>query len=406
MINIVVGSAVLFLLVLILTAFVVGAHAVLLPDRLLRLVVNGSTRIEARTGGKLLSALHDNGVLIPSACAGAGTCGLCRVRIADGGPDALPIEAAKFTRRELQDGMHLACQVVLRDDMNVEVEEDQLGAEIFVMKVARVQQVTPLIREIVLQLPEGERPDIFAGSFVQITAPPFSLSYEDLDVPDEFQSQWHSLRSLRVHSDVEVTRAYSISNRPEDTKAGLVTLNIRLALPPPSSPDAPPGIVSSWLFSLREGDPVQTSGPFGTFRTQDTEREMVFIGGGVGMAPLRAMIYEQLERLGSQRKMSFWYGARSKSDLFYATEFDTLAARHSNFEWTVALSDPDPADDWSGALGFVHSVVFERYLKTHPAPEDCEYYLCGPPLMIRAVLAMLDDLGVDPDNILNDDFGV
>jgi len=406
MTNVILGSVVLFVLVLILTAFVVAARAILMTDRLIKLTVNGATSLEARTGGKLLSALLDNDVLIPSACAGAGTCGLCRVKITEGGGDALPIEAARFTRRELHEGLRLACQVVVRDDIDIEVDADQLGAESFVLKVASVRQVTPLIREIVLQMPEGERPDVFAGSFLLITAPQFALSYADLEIPDAFQAQWPSLRALRVQSGSEVTRAYSISNRPEDTKAGRLALNIRLALPPPSVPDAPPGIVSSWLFSLLEGDPVQVSGPFGSFRAQDTNREMVFIGGGVGMAPLRAMIYEQLERLGSKRKMSFWYGARSMSDLFYANEFDALAARHPNFNWTVALSDPDPSDAWVGPVGFVHTVAFERLLRDHPAPEECEYYLCGPPLMIRAVLSMLDDLGVDGDNVFNDDFGV
>jgi Na+-transporting NADH:ubiquinone oxidoreductase subunit F len=209
-----------------------------------------------------------------------------------------------------------------------------------------------------------------------------------------------------VRSDQDVTRAYSVANRPEDTDAGRLVLNIRLALPPPSIAEAPPGIVSSWLFSLRQGDAVQTSGPFGAFKVQETDREMVFIGGGVGMAPLRSMIHEQLERVGTTRKISFWYGARSKADLLYEEEFDTLAAKHKNFTWTVALSEPQPDDAWTGPVGFVHSIVLQNHLRDHPSPESCEYYLCGPPLMIRAVLSMLDDLGVDTDSIFNDDFGV
>lgn len=406
MIDIVFGTLLLIVLMLVLTVLVVVARAFMMPDKPVCISVNEQLTFTGRTGQKLLSALHDNGVLIPSACAGAGTCGLCRVKIRDGGPDVLPIEAARFTRAELRDGLHLACQVVMRGDMALEVEEDLLGAETFQLTVASTRQLTPLIREIVLQMPAGETMDIRAGSFLQLTAPPFSLSYADLEIPAAFEDHWRSLRALALSSDEEVTRAYSVSNRPEDTEAGRLVLNIRLALPPPSRPDVPPGVVSSWLFSLHEGDAVRGSGPFGTFRAQDTDREMVFIGGGVGMAPLRAMIFELLERYGTTRKMSFWYGARSGSDLIYVDELDGQAAQHPNFDWTVAMSDPQPGDVWDGATGFVHTVALEQYLRDHPAPEECEYYLCGPPLMIRAVLAMLDDLGVESDSIFNDDFGV
>ncbi|MCR9087599.1 MAG: NADH:ubiquinone reductase (Na(+)-transporting) subunit F [Rhodobacteraceae bacterium] len=406
MTDIVFGSAVIIALVLVLSAVVVAARTFLMPANPAMLTLNGSTKIATVTGQKLLSALTDNGVLIPSACAGAGTCGLCRVTIPAGGPKALPVEAAKLTRAELKEGLHLACQVVLRGDMAVEVPEDLLGAERYEATVLSSRALTPLIREIVLQLPDGVRPDVFAGCFVEIAAPPFRLSYRDLDVPARYTEQWASLRRLHVQSPAEVSRVYSVSNRPEDTAAGRLVFNIRLALPPPSVADAPPGIVSSWLFSLTEGDLVSVAGPFGTFRAQDTEREMVLIGGGVGMAPLRAMIFEQLEQRGSTRKMSFWYGARSEIELFYAAEFDALAAEHANFNWTVALSDPQPTDTRGAPTGFVHSVALTHYLRDHPAPETCEYYLCGPPLMIRAVFAMLDDLGVERDSIFNDDFGV
>lgn len=406
MINILSGSVFLIVLVCALTGLVIGARAFLMPARLVRLSVNGHKTIEALTGQKLLTALNDNGVLVPSACAGAGTCGLCRVRIEEGAPDSLPVEVARLTRAELREGTHLACQVTMRNDMVVNVDEDLLGAEAFVLHVASSRQLTPLIREIVLQFPDGERPEVVAGAFLQITAPPFRLAYADIKVPKEFQEDWVPLRGLSVESDTDVTRAYSISNRPEDTAAGRLVLNIRLALPPPSAKDAPPGIVSSWLFALQEGDPVEVSGPFGSFRASDTGREMVFIGGGVGMAPLRAMIFDQLERQKTDRKISFWYGARSVADLFYAEEFDALEAAHPNFDWTVALSDPEAKDSWSGAVGFVHTIALQHYLGSHPAPETCEYYLCGPPLMIRAVLSMLDDLGVEEDSIHNDDFGV
>ncbi len=406
MTEIVLGTLLLTVIVLLLTLTVIAARSVLVPSRPATVTVNEGSTIDARTGDRLLGVLNDAGILIPSACAGAGTCGLCRVKVTEGGSDALPTETARLTRAELRDGMHLACQVVLRNDMGVEVPADMLGAEQFDTRVRSTRSLTPLIREIVLDLPEGVRPDIFAGSFVQITAPAYSLSYADLEVPDAYHEVWEQLRALSVTSDAPVMRAYSISNRPEDIATGRIVLNIRLALPPPDLPDAPPGVVSSWLFGLKEGDTVVAAGPFGTFRAQPGDREMVFIGGGVGMAPLRAIIFDQLERVGTTRKISYWFGARSKSELFYADEFSDLAAKHDNFSWTVALSDPAPEDDWQGATGFVHAVVWEAYLRDHPAPEECEYYLCGPPLMIRAVQAMLEDAGVDSTRIFNDDFGV
>ncbi|MCO4847858.1 MAG: NADH:ubiquinone reductase (Na(+)-transporting) subunit F [Yoonia sp.] len=400
------GSLLLIVIVLVLSLLVVGARAVLMPQHPATVTVNGQTKIAVTTGQKLLSALNDNGILIPSSCAGAGTCGLCRVHITNGGPAPLPVEAGHFTKSDLRDGLHLACQVVLRGDMDVTVPDDMLGAETFDCQVVSTRQLTPLIREIVVQLPDGTRPDIYAGSFMQVTAPPFALSFDAIAVPDAFDEIWRPWRGLSVKTSSPVTRAYSVSNRPEDTAAGRVVLDIRLALPPPSVANAPPGIVSSWLFSLVVNDTVSVAGPFGTFRSRDTDREMVFIGGGVGMAPLRAMIYEQLERVGTTRKISFWYGSRNTSELLYVDEFDALAARHANFDWTVALSEPEPDAGWTGAVGFVHDVALERYLREHPSPENCEYYICGPPLMIRAVLSMLDELGVDNDHIFNDDFGV
>ncbi len=385
---------------------VLARAACLTPSRPVTVTVNGTDRIATTTGEKLLAALNDNGILVPSACAGAGTCGLCRVKVTDGGAPALPTETARLSRSELRDGMHLACQVMLRGDMAVEVPQDLVGAEEFECLVDAVRPLTPLIREIVLQLPDGMRPEITAGSFVQVTAPPYRLRYRDYDVPVEHEAIWKTIRGLSVQSDTPVTRAYSIANRPADTEAGRIVLNIRLALPPPSLSGVQPGIVSSWLFGLAAGDRVTTSGPFGSFRAQETEAEMVVIGGGVGMAPLRAIIHDQLTHAKTGRTISFWYGARSKAELFYEQEFEDLEKAHGNFRWTVALSDPQAEDSWTGADGFVHNVVLDRYLGQHPAPETCEYYLCGPPLMIRAVKAMLADLGVADDQIFADDFGV
>lgn len=400
------ASIFLICLVLILTLLVVYTRAFFMPKRAVDLIINDQTQIETYTGQKLLAALSDNNVFIPSACAGAGTCGLCRVKITQGAPDTLPIEAARFTRTELREGSRLACQIVVRNDMHLMVPAELMSAERFDCKISSTRLLTPLIREVVLQLPDGLRPDVFAGSFLQITAPSFKLNFDDLATPETFDDVWQPLRSLHVNNTEDVTRAYSISNRPEDIKAGRLVLNIRLALPPPSVPEAQPGIVSSWLFSLVEDDVISVSGPFGDFKVQNTDREMIFIGGGVGMAPLRAMIFEQLEQVKTTRKLSFWYGARSKAELFYSVELDALAAKYNNFEWTAALSDPKTGDNWTGSQGFVHSVVLETYLRNHPAPENCEFYLCGPPLMIRTVFSMLDELGVDSNHIFNDDFGV
>lgn len=404
--EILLGAFLLTALVLVLALLVIGARSILVPSRPATVTVNGATDILTTTGKKLLTALSDNGVLIPSACAGAGTCGLCRVTVEQGAGDALPTESSKLSRAELAEGMRLACQVVLRSDVAVTVPEDLLGAESFVANVADARFLTPFIREVVIQLPEGRRPDIVAGAFVQISAPPFGLDFATVDVPAAYEAAWNPVRALRALSDIEVTRAYSISNRPEDTAAGRVVLNIRLALPPPSVPDALPGVVSSWLFGVNPGDPIALSGPFGTFRARGGTAEMVLIGGGVGMAPLRAIVLDQLERQRTGRKITFWYGARSRAELLYEEEFEALAAHNENFDWTVALSDPKPNDEWTGPTGFIHRVVLEQYLKDHAAPEACEYYLCGPPLMVRAVLAMLDDLGVDDDQIFLDDFGV
>ncbi|MGJ8571522.1 MAG: NADH:ubiquinone reductase (Na(+)-transporting) subunit F [Hoeflea sp.] len=406
MMEIVLGILLLTGIILMLAITVMVARSLLSPSHPAVLTVNGSSQFDTSTGIKLLSALQDNGILIPSACAGAGTCGLCRVKILKGGAAPLPTEAARLTKSDLRDNFHLACQVVMRSDMDVEVDNDLMSAEKFVCTVERVTALTPLIREIVLRQPNGMKADIEAGSFVQVTAPPFKRDYVDIDVPAEHRDVWQNLRALKVSSSEPVTRAYSVSNRPKDTESGRIVLNIRLALPPPSIPDAMPGVVSSWLFSLRPGDQVDTSGPFGSFRAQPGEAEMVFIGGGVGMAPLRAIIFDQLERVCTKRRITYWYGARNKGDLPYQDEFDALAAEHPNFDWTVALSDPRPEDDWQGSVGFVHMVAWEKYLKDLPAPETCEYYLCGPPMMIRAVLAMLDDAGVDKSHIFTDDFGV
>lgn len=405
MTEIVLGTALIVALVLALALLILAARAWLMPSIPVAITVNRAATVPGTTGGKLLTILNDGGIPVPSGCAGVGTCGLCRVKVGPGAGTPLPTETARMSRRDLADGLRLACQITVRGPLDVEVPEDILSAETWTCRVLANEMLAPLIRELVLEVPEGKDFAFRAGAFVQLAAPAYSLDFADIDVPEPHAATWERLgwRRLRAASPEPVTRAYSVASTPADT--GRIVLNIRLAVPPPGAEDhIPPGIVSSFLFALKPGDTVEVAGPFGDFHAQETDREMVVIGGGVGMAPLRAIIHDQLAR-DTGRKISFWYGARSAADIFYADEFDALAAAHDNFRWTVALSEPAPEDGWTGRTGFIHEVVLADHLAAHPAPEDCEYYLCGPPLMISAVLAMLEDLGVEPDAIFNDDFG-
>jgi Na+-transporting NADH:ubiquinone oxidoreductase subunit F len=404
--EIIFGSLVFVAIVLALTLIVVFARSVLMPSHTVLISIGDQEPLLAKAGTRLLEALVDNGIKVPAACGGAGTCGQCRVTVAAGSSAALPTERAKLTREEIAKGLRLSCQLTLRNNLSLKLPTELLHAQSWECTVVSSKTVSPLIREIILELPKGEEIAFSPGAFVQVTSPAYELSFADFDIAPEHHNAWQNLGlgKLGAQSDIPVSRAYSIANTPEDGKRHIVLL-IRLALPPPNMKSASPGIVSSFLFGLKLGDKVSVAGPFGDFRANDSDKEMIFIGGGVGMAPLRAIITEQIERLGTTRRMSFWYGARSGVDLFYQREFNRLQANHDNFHWTVALSDPSPVEQWDGPTGFIHDVVFDRYLKEHPAPEDCEYYLCGPPLMIKAVLTMLDNVGVDPSNIFNDDFG-
>jgi len=402
--EVLVATGFVVLLILALAALLQLVRGVLLPARPVTITLNGDRPLQTLTNLRLLEALNANGIAVPSACAGAGSCGLCRVRV-EGAGEPLPTELALLSRHEVADHVRLACQVTVRSPLSVTVPDDILNVARFDCTVLSSVSLTPLIKEIVLAPPAGLDLALRPGGFVQVTAPPFQLDFASIDVAPAHAEHWRrlGLRALAVHSTQAVTRAYSLANRPQD--AGRIVLNIRLAEPPPGRPDVMPGIVSSYLFGRGVGDSVAISGPYGHFGATDTQKEMIFIGGGVGMAPLRAIIHDQLEARQSGRKISFWYGARSRAELYYADQFEDLARRHANFRFVPALSEPGAADGWTGEVGFIHDVVLRAYLRDHPAPEDCEYYLCGPPLMIGAVYAMLDACGVERTSIFNDDFG-
>jgi Na+-transporting NADH:ubiquinone oxidoreductase subunit F len=406
MIAIALGIGLFTGIVMALVLVILVARARMVPTGEAGITLNDGRRVATPVGRSLLDALSDAGIFLPSACGAAGTCGLCRITILEGGGAPLPTETARLTRAEAARGLRLACQVMVKGDLRVEVPAEAFGVRHWRCRVRSNRAVATLIKELVLELPAGEPMAFRAGAFVQVTCPAFRARFADFDIDPAFRDVWDRLDLWRLEAGtaVPVTRAYSMANHPGET--GIVMLDVRIAIPPPGAPPAvPPGIVSSYLFSLKPGDEVAVSGPFGHFFARETDREMVFVGGGAGMAPMRAHIFDQLERAKTGRKITFWYGARSRRELFYAEDFDRLQAAHENFRWVVALSEPQPDDDWRGPSGFIHEVLYETYLKNHPAPEDCEYYLCGPTVMLKAVTTMLDGLGVEPESILFDDFG-
>ncbi|MCP4186813.1 MAG: NADH:ubiquinone reductase (Na(+)-transporting) subunit F [Gammaproteobacteria bacterium] len=405
MTEIIFGIIAFTLIVLLLTLVVLGARRLLVPSGECVIRVNQKLTLNASIGQRLLDVLSPAGIDLPTACGGVGTCGLCKLRITHGGGEAGPQEIALLSRKEARRGARLACQVSVMEAMDVEVDDVYFGVQSWSCRVENVRQLSTLISEIVLRLPEQESCEFRPGSFVQLSCPPYQLKFSELEIDPLFRPQWDKdgLWSHSVSSGTAVTRAYSTANRPGDNN--VVRLNVRIALPPPHSHNIPPGVVSSWLFSLKPGDMVELAGPYGLFFVEKSEREAIFIGGGVGMAPLYAQVLDLLKTQHSNRKISYWYGARSKRELYYGDEFEQLAAEFENFDWRVVLSEPERSDNWQGRTGFIHKVIYDEYLAEHPVPEDCEYDLCGPPLMIKAVLAMLDNLGVDADSIHYDDFG-
>lgn len=404
--EIVLGIVLFTAIIMALVFVILAARSRLVASGDVEIVINDEKTIHTPAGGKLLGALADADLFVSSACGGGGTCAQCKVKIFEGGGSILPTEESHITKREAAEGDRLSCQVSVKRDMRIQVPEEVFGVKKWECTVRSNHNVATFIKELILELPEGENVDFRAGGFIQIEAPAHEVAYKDFTIEDDYREDWDRFDMWRYKSVVkeDIIRAYSMANYPEEK--GIIMLNVRIASPPPNAPeDVPPGQMSSYIFNLKAGDKVTISGPFGEFFAQDTDKEMVFIGGGAGMAPMRSHIFDQLRRIKTDRKITFWYGARSLREMFYSEDFDELAAENDNFSWHVALSDPLPEDNWEGDTGFIHNVLYERYLKDHPAPEDCEYYMCGPPMMNAATISLLEDLGVERENIFLDDFG-
>jgi len=392
--------------VLALVILILAAKSQLVASGNVDILINDRTTLTVPAGGKLLTVLAGNELFVPSACGGGGTCGQCKVQVFQGGGDILPTERSHINRRDARAGYRLSCQVAVKQNLKVAVPPEVFETKKWEATVRSNRNVATFIKELVLDLPTGEAVDFQPGGYIQIEAPEHHVRYRDFDIDEEYREDWdkYHLWDLESHVTEPVLRAYSMANYPGEK--GTVMLNVRVATPPPRAPkDTPPGKMSSFIFGLKSGEKVTISGPYGEFFIRDTDAEMVYIGGGAGMAPLRSHIFELFKERKCQRKVSYWYGARSLREMFYQEEFEALAAEFPNFSWHVALSEPLPEDNWDGSVGFIHQGLYDEYLKNHSAPEDCEYYICGPPLMLQAVLRLLDNLGVESDNILCDDFG-
>jgi len=407
MLTIIFGVIGFTVVILALVVVLLFAKSKLVASGEVEITINDDPEHSLKTaaGGTLLGTLADNQIFIPSACGGQGTCGVCEVKVLEGGGALLPTEETHINRGEARAGCRLACQVKVKQDMKIEIPAEVFSVRKWECTVRSNHNVATFIKELVLELPEGESVPFRAGGYIQIECPPHEVAYKGFDVEEEYREDWDKFDVWRYISTVDETvlRAYSMANYPEER--GIIMLNVRVASPPPRMPDVPPGKMSSFIFNLKPGDKVTISGPFGEFFARPTDNEMIFIGGGAGMAPMRSHIFDQFKRLATKRKVSFWYGARSLREAFYIEDFDSIQAEFENFQWHLALSEPLEEDNWTGLTGFIHQVLYDNYLKDHRAPEDCEYYICGPPMMNDAVIQMLTDLGVERENVLFDDFG-
>ena len=398
--------------VLALVAVILVARSRLVPSGNVRILINDdeSKALSVPAGGKLLNVLADNRVFVSSACGGGGTCAQCKVNIYEGGGDILQTETGHITKREAREGMRLSCQVNVKQDMKIEVPPEVFSIKKWECEVVSNDNVATFIKEFIVKLPEGETLDFQPGGFIQIEVPSFECDFKDFEgIEERFHPDWDRFKvwDFKAVNTEPVFRAYSMANHPAE--GDIIMLNIRIATPPPDREkggweDVPPGIASSYVFSRKPGDMVTISGPFGEFFIQETDREMVYIGGGAGMAPLRSHLYHLFHTLKTGRKVSYWYGARNPNEVFYEDHFRKIEEEFPNFTFHIAMSEPRPEDNWDGYVGFIHQVVHDHYLKDHSAPEDVEYYLCGPPLMLGSALGMLDDLGIEEEMIRFDEF--
>lgn len=396
--------------IVLLSVVLLGAKAVLVPSGDVKIDINGEKEVESGRGGTLLNTLSNSGILLPSACGGGGTCAMCRCQVIEGGGDVLPTEMNHLTRKEAADNWRLACQVKVREDMKVKVPEEVFGIKKWECEVVSNENVATFIKDFTVKLPEGEELDFEPGGYIQIDVPAGTYKFADMEVQDVYKPAWDKYQMWGLVTKVEepVYRAYSMANHPAE--GNIVKLNIRIATPPwdrdkNTWKDVPPGLCSSFIFTRKPGDKVMISGPFGEFEINRTDKEMVYIGGGAGMAPLRSQIFHLFHTEGTDRKVTYFYGGRSQVELFYVDEFEAIEEKHDNFKFVVGLSDPLKDSNWDGPVGFIHQIALDTYLSKHPEPEEIEYYLCGPPMMNAAVLKMLDDLGVPEENIRFDDFG-
>ena len=409
--TIILVSVGIFLVVtLLLVIVLLVAKSKLVPSGNVKLTINGEKEAEVPIGGTLLSTLQGENIYLSSACGGSGSCGQCRCRVVEGGGEILPTETGFFSRKEQKEHWRRACQTKVKEDMQVIVPESVFGVKEWECEVVSNRNVSTFIKEFVVKLPEGEVMNFQSGSYAQITIPPYDIKYADYDIDEKFRGDWDhfDMWSLTCKNDTETIRAYSMANYPAE--GNIITLNVRIATPPMDRAThkwlpVSPGISSSYIFSLKPGDKVRMSGPYGDFHIQDTDAEMLYIGGGAGMAPLRAQILHLFRTLHTGRKVSYWYGARSKKEIFYEEDFREIEKQFPNFSFHIALSDPQPEDNWTGYVGFIHQVIYDNYLKDHDAPEDIEYYMCGPGPMANAVKKMLEDLGVERSQLFFDDFG-
>ncbi len=402
-----VSTAMFVTIILLLVALLLAAKNKLVNSADVTITINGDpkTALKVPAGSTLLSTLAANKIFIPSACGGMGSCGVCKVHVLDGGGSVLPTEEGWLSRGEIREHCRLSCQVKVKQNMKIEVEPEIFSVRKWQCKTRSNHNVATFIKELILELPKGEEVPFKAGGYIQIECPPHTVEYKNFKIEPKYRGDWDKFNMWRFVSkvDEEVVRAYSMANYPDEK--GIIMLNVRIASPPPRQPELPPGKMSSFIFGLEPGDAVTISGPYGEFFARDTAAEMVFIGGGAGMAPMRSHIFDLFKRVKTTRQVSFWYGARSLREAFYVEDFDSIQTEFPNFKWVLALSEPLPEDNWTGAKGFIHQVVMKEYLENHPSPEECEFYICGPPMMNDAVIKMAIALGVEPENVMFDDFG-